>query len=609
VTVTILPFGIDVECSARETLLESILNAGIQIASVCGGNGTCGRCIIELIKGQVAASTADPHAEIIRPKGGSNLFYACTVYPRTDCTVFIPESSLENALAAQTEYQSGIEERLSKLPVITTFQLSLFPPDLSDNRSDVNRIIDATAAESKRKIKKIDTTVLTVLSSILRKNNWCITTAVYDDELIFAGPADEKLLILAADIGTTKCAIYLLDAKNGKKIDAAGILNPQSSYGADVVSRLGKVINDGKLRGVLQKRLIEEISRQTELLCDRNGLKPENIVHSVFVGNTAMHHLFFGLEVESLVNSPYVPVISQEHKIKIREVGFPFSRGGYAYWLPNIAGYVGSDHLAVLLSSDALDKSGNVLFMDIGTNTEMSLSTPEGIYTVSAPSGPAFEGAHIRYGMRAVPGAIDTFWVDRQGLFHYTTIGKGPPKGICGSGMLDIITEAFTTGIIDWRGRLRDHPGVTVTENEKRLMIAGEIYLSQNDIREFQLVKGAIASGIYVLAETAEIQLTDITEVFVAGAFGSFINVENAVRIGMFPFAGTVPIVKCGNAAGAGACIAAGDETAYEKVRQICEKVRYIELVNAPGFKKTYARAAFMGNEKITTMNTGKADG
>ena len=605
--ITILPSGTRTAHREGDTVLQTILRAGIKILSICGGTGQCGRCIIELVRGEFVPK--EEKTGFIKPpdKDGKNRFYACTVRPSGDCTIRVPDYSLDDKLITQTDYIGDSPLKRGDNGVIQTFRIKLKPPDLRDIRSDTDRLYDAVFEEYGKSINRIDHKAVTNLSSLVREYEWEIAGAIYRNEIVhLCGPA-ESMVVLAADIGTTKCAVYLLDSESGRVIDVSGVINPQTSYGADVVSRLGNVVRDPELKDVLQRLVIEEISKQARSLCEKNGVSINNIVFSLFVGNTAMHHLFFGLEVEQLVNSPYVPAVSSEYEIKHREIGLSFSPGGYAYWLPNIAGYIGGDHLAVLLTMDAGNEKEKVLYIDIGTNTEMSLVSDDSIYSLSAPSGPAFEGAHIKHGMRAIPGAVDTFRVGQDGRFEFTTIGGKQPEGICGSGILDIISELFRNAYIDWRGRLKDTKAITVVQKNNSAS-GEEISLTQKDIREFQLAKGAITAGIFILLRTAGVQLEDIHEVIVAGAFGAFINVDNARRIGLFPFPETVPIRRVGNAAGAGACWAASDLDSSEMVHTIKRKVRYIELVSAPDFKKVFARATYFGDSAILEERASKGD-
>lgn len=602
-TVTLLPFGLRMEHREGDTVLKTILRAGIKILSICGGAGTCGRCIIELVSGELV-----PHKEetkFVKPpdKDGKNRFFACTVRPAGDCTIRVPEYSIDDNLMTQTDHTAGSLSKAVGKRVIKTFRVKLQPPDLGDIRSDADRLIDAVSAKYGIQIGTIDFTAVIKLSSLLRENEWEAAGALYRDEIVHICSPSESMLILAVDIGTTKCAVYLLDSETGGLIDASGVINPQTSYGADVVSRLGNVVSDPELKSVLQRLVIEEIIKQARELCEKHGVSVDNIVFSLYVGNTAMHHLFFGFEVEQLINSPYVPAISAEYEIKHREIGLSFGPGGYAHWLPNIAGYVGGDHLGVLLAMDAGHELNNTIYIDIGTNTEMSLAAEGTLYTVSAPSGPAFEGAHIEYGMRAIPGAIDTFRIRRGGSFEFTTIGGRRPMGICGSGILDIMSELFRAGYIDWRGRLKEGKTITIVPRNKSAS-GDDIILTQKDIREFQLAKGAITAGILILLKSAGIRVHDIHEVIIAGAFGSFINAENAREIGLFPFPADVPIRQAGNAAGAGACKAAADAEAVTTVNNLKQKVKYIELVNAPDFKRVFARATYLGNSAIDDKKT-----
>lgn len=595
--VKIDPYDIEVECGKYETLFECMRHAGIQIAGICGGNGTCRKCVIELIAGKLDFIEDVPAFRRPVSKDGKNRYYACLVRPVEDSRIFIPEKSIEENFITHTDFKT---ELIGVIPYVQRFVSNAVQASFDNLLADTERVIKGLDS-SYQYIDAFDPMVLKMLSGVLKKNGGHVSLAVYKGEVIQIGSIEDKYYAIAVDIGSTKIAVYLLELESGKRISSGGILNPQTAYGADIISRLSSAVNDPATAKKLQQMVVEKINNLTEELCKESAIPRANIVFSVFVGNTAMHHLFFGLETNQLLEPPYVPVTAAESEFKTRELGVSFSPGAYGYSMPIVAGYVGSDHISMLLAAGALEDKNYVMYIDIGTNTEICLATPEVFYSLSAPSGPAFEGAHIQYGMRALPGAIDTAYIDGRGKIHYTTIGNKRPKGICGSGIIDLIAAAFTHKIVDWRGRLSEHKMVTIEREEKRFIIGpeNEIYLSQKDIREFQLAKGAITSGIYALVRKAGIELAEVNKLIVSGAFGSYINVENALRIGLFPFKQDIPFEQIGNAAGAGACMAAVDQNARERVKDIRNKIVYIELVKSQGFKELYARSTYLGNPFI----------
>lgn len=611
--VQIEPFGRRIQCHPGETLLDCIRNAGIRLSGDCGGQGTCGRCRVEVLSGELEDPGAGgaAAASLVEP-GAPHFVLACRARPREDCRVSVPPESLEESPTVLTT-NAIAEDRFPGgdpggspgdaplHPTVEVCTVSLPPPDMHDPRSDAERLLSHIAVTQQFPAAAIDFQVLKTLSTTLRKNSWTVSVAVYRGEVIHLDSPGSIPLTLAVDIGTTTCALYLLESTTGRHIDTMGVENPQVPRGADVVTRLAAAVREPG--NTLQRMIIQGIGAHATHLCERNGLRPADIVHALVAGNTAMHHLFLGLPVEQLVNAPYVPALTEEITVKSRELDLPFAPGSVTRWMPNVAGYVGGDMVATLLAAGVLNNRDALLYLDIGTNTEMCLAMPDRLYVLSAPSGPAFEGAHMQHGMRAAPGAIDTVCsVAADAQFVYTTIGGEKPRGICGSGILDLICAARDRGLLDWRGRLREGALEIVPADESAH--GKTIALSQRDIRQFQLAQGAIACGVIVLAGSAGISTDDIKGVVVAGAFGAHINMRNAIRLGMLPVPKGTPVQQIGNAAGAGACLAALEANTTESIRTILEQIQYVELVTAPEFKTTFARATYFNR---TAAEEGQA--
>lgn len=597
IRLTIQPFNINVVCGPDTILLESIRKAGIQIRSNCGGNGTCGKCGIILIQGSLKP-VGEKGRTLLPVNNGTHP--ACRVVPVTDCVISIPPESIDGQLKTLTAFDENLEIQKA----VVQYQIfSIAPPDFEDVRSYDIRITEEISALRGSKTVLKDIAVISTLPGTLRKHDWRVKAAIVGDGIIDIRGEQEATFVLAVDIGSTKIAVYLLDPKSGRQIESTGLLNPQTSYGFDIVSRLGNAAADTQAKIKMQRTVIDAINQAAEGLCGKHGTTAKSIVHAVCVGNSAMHHLVLGIDILSLIEPPYVAAAENGIHAAAERLGFSFSAGARVYFPPNVGGFVGSDHLSMLLSAGIQKRDNAItLYVDVGTNTEICLAAEDKYYCLSAPSGPAFEGAHIEHGMRAVPGAVDTCRV-HKGKFICTTIDGQKARGICGSGIVDAIAEAYTWNIIDWRGRLQDHESVVDINGSKCLVlieepdtaIDGPVYLSQKDIREFQLVKGAVASGIQVLFDSGGFKLEDLSNLVIAGAFGSFINAENAFKLGLFPFHPKLEYSQIGNAAGGGACLMALDADCREEMKDIRTKMEYIELVKAPGFKKTFARASYFG--------------
>lgn len=607
------PIGRKVQIKETSSILEAAQFAGIDITSICGGVGVCDSCRIRLVSGELTSLTSEEQATFNPDEIKQGLRLACQAYPRSDVVIDIPPDSLTAPQRLQVESQK--QEMLID-PVISIKEVVIPPPSIEDLRSDLERFRDSI--EPSERTFEIEYPVLTSLSNILRESQWNIRAVFSADKLIHVLPsqATTPLLGLAVDIGTTKVAAYLVDIETGVVMAQAGAMNPQIAFGEDVISRISYVIHhdeDKKSSGLrlLQTRIVEGLNDLvTKTLDELNDprITNQNIVEAVIVGNTAMHHLFAGLPVTQLGLSPYVPAVSEALYLPARELGLAISPSAYIYLPPNIAGYVGADHIAMLVSTlyqynhELAYTNKNIIALDIGTNTEISLLHNKHIYSCSTASGPAFEGAHIQFGMRAAPGAIEKVQISSDGILHYKTISDQSPVGVCGSGILDAIAEMYYNGILDEKGSLnRNHPKVRYINNHSEFELVpashsghGQaIVITRRDINEIQLAKGAIRTGIELLLQEAGITHHDLDEFIVAGAFGTYIDLRNSIRIGMFP---EIPLDICkqvGNAAGAGARQLLLSKTYRKIAENIARDITYLELSNHPKFSQEFSRSLF----------------
>jgi uncharacterized 2Fe-2S/4Fe-4S cluster protein (DUF4445 family) len=384
-------------------------------------------------------------------------------------------------------------------------------------------------------------------------------------------------------------------------------MNPQITYGEDVISRILRAQKSPEDASILQEKVTDALNKLSEELCQdaADNTRPDDIQEMVIVGNTAMHHLFLRLPVEQLARAPHVPAVSQAMDIKARDLGLTFAKGAYVHLLPNIAGFVGGDHVAMLQAVNAPESEVPLLAIDIGTNTEISLIIGGHISSVSCASGPAFEGAHITFGMRAAPGAIEHVRISGDKI-EYHTIQGSRPAGICGSGIFDILAQLFINHIVDKNGRIQEgHPRVRDNQKGREFVIIDEkerkdgpaITITQGDVRELQLAKAAIRSGIQVLLQDKGLKDEDINEVLVAGAFGSYLDISSTIAIGMLPNIPLKRFQQVGNAAGMGAKAVLVSKTIRETVQKFARKIHYIELAGAPGFNQIFMKAISLGHE------------
>jgi len=594
------PVGRRGQIRADETLSECARRYGIDLVSLCGGRGTCGRCKVQILEGLVTEATSN-EINILSPQ---NLREGYRLACQTHCSSDIKVRLLPESLSSQQRTQvEGIEGLVSPLPPVLFYDIDLQAPTLSDFMADAERMFKALRKKQPVSCDSVDIEVLRNLPSLLRTSNWEATVGIRGSEVVALETAGSKRLGLAIDLGTTKVAGYLVNLDDGRTLAAKGAMNPQISLGEDIVTRITLAIESEDEASRLQEMAVDAINSLAVELCLEIGSDPRKIFEAVVVGNTAMHHLFIGLPVDGLVASPYVPAIKSALDIKARDLGIRIAPGAYVHMLPNVAGFVGADHVAMLLATGLLQSQGLGLALDIGTNTEVSLCEGGEITSVSCASGPAFEGAHIKHGMRASSGAIEHLRLT-DGSVEYQTIGGRKPVGLCGSGILDALAQLHLSGVVNHSGRMEEHPRVRDKDGEREFVLISEgerdglpaISISQKDIRQLQLAKGAIRTGIKLLVEYRGHSEQEISKVIVGGAFGSYIDLNSAVSIGLLPSLPFECFQQVGNAAGMGAkqCLVSIDKRLQAK--DIAAHISYLELATIPHFSETFVREMCMGS-------------
>ncbi|MGB2856979.1 MAG: ASKHA domain-containing protein, partial [Dehalococcoidia bacterium] len=586
---------------------------GVDIASLCGGQGTCHSCKIQLLSGTVSAPTGNEREVFSSKELKDGWRLACQTYPASDCKLNVPSESMTTKQRAQVE---GLEITVAPEPPVQAYHLKLAAPSLSNPQADAEHLLQELNHQHHLPCNRVDIDVMRLLSPQLRSWKWQCQTSVRDNEVIALGPWPSRQLGLAVDLGTTKIASYLIDLSDGRTLAAKGDMNPQIRYGEDIISRINSAIKSPKKGVQLQQITVEALNQLVADLCADIHANTEEIVEAVVVGNTAMHHLFLGLPVRQLALSPFVPAVTSALDIKARDLGLHIAAGAYVHLLPNIAGFVGADHVAMLLATDAWQAEGITVALDIGTNTEVSLIAGGKITTVSCASGPAFEGYHIKHGMRAASGAIERVQLADDNI-QYQTVDKAPPVGICGSGILDAIAQLYLAGVINEGGRmLQSHPRVRNGQKQREFVLIGDeersgqpaIVITQQDVRELQLAKSAIRTGIQVLLDTGGYSEDEISQVTIAGAFGTYIDVSSAITIGMLPAIPLNRFQQVGNAAGMGAKMALISLSKRADGAAVASRVRYIELASAPNFTQTFVQAGYLGRYRIRHGNREKID-
>ena len=598
------PVGRRGECRNSESLLACARRLGVGIISLCGGKGKCHSCRVQVLTGNVSPPTSNELEVFSSQELKDGWRLACQTYPNSDGKVSVPAESVTTPQRIQVE---GLEIKVRPEPLVRAYQLQLTTPSLSHPQADADRLLQALNQQHQLHCSQVDIDVLRSLSSRLRSWNWQCQATVRHNEVIALSPWPSRQPGLAVDLGTSKIAGYLVDLSDGRTLAAKGIMNPQISYGEDIISRIASVIDSPAKSAELQKLAVGALNKLAVDLCTEVGAKTEEIVEAVVVGNTAMHHLFLGLPVRQLAYSPFVPAVSRALDIKARDLGLHMASGAYVHVLPNIAGFVGADHVAMLLATEPWQAEEPIVALDIGTNTEVSLINNGEITTVSCASGPAFEGGHIKDGMRAASGAIERLRIDNDSI-QYHTIDDVPPVGICGSGILDAMAQLYLVGIIDQHGRMKDdHPRPRISKKQPEFVLVTKeerggrpaIVITQQDVRELQLAKAAIRTGIQALLEANGCPEEEIKQVIIAGAFGTYINVSSAITIGMLPPLPLDRFRQVGNAAGMGAKLALVSGSKRAEAQTIASRVHYIELAAAPNFMSTFSQASYIGQYRM----------
>jgi len=607
------PAGVVVQCETGRTILDAARQAGVPIRAFCGGRGTCRKCLIR-IASDPAPTPVQAELESISEAALQKGFRLACFHPVTSDLVV----EILPIVSRGKEDASALDRSFDLCPPVQRHSVSLSAATLEDSTDDVQRLTNALEQGTAEKIEEVDYAVATSLASVLRESEWSVAASVRQGELINVVPGGEcsadsggtgrRALGLAVDLGTTNIATYLYDLANGTLLGIYGIANPLATFGADIISRLSHSDRAAENGAQLQRILVTSLNLLTEQVVPLHGCIVEDVEEMVVVGNTGMHHLFLKLTAGQLIRAPYVSVMRRQTSIKARDMGLAISPGGYVHMPPLVGGFIGSDLLSVALSTRIDQKPVVRLTIDIGTNTELLLSLDGELSACSTASGPALEGAALDFGCVAMPGAVDKVWSGGPGAPPlYTTINKGPAIGICGSGIIDALATMLQSEIMNTSGRIQaTHPLVRELPDGNHMMtlvpeaktdLGTDLTISQNDVRAIQMAKGAIRAGAETMLGRRGLKTEDIDEILVAGAFGSHINLESALQIGLFPPVGAKRIRQIGNAAGTGASLMLLSTSEREVAQELASRIEHVELATDPGFVRLFALS-----QRFTTM-------
>ncbi|MBC7110031.1 MAG: DUF4445 domain-containing protein [Archaeoglobi archaeon] len=582
--------------SDEENVLEAAREAGVEIRADCGGRGGCGKCRIQIIelRGDVNEPTEKEREKLSLKELETGYRLACQLRASGRLRVFIPP---ESRIESRRISESTIEEDVELLPAVRKIHVRVREPSLEDQLADVERL--------KREIGdfKISLQLLRRLPFLLRESKWDITAVLWRDELLSVekGDTSKSSYGLAFDIGSSKLICHLVDLNTGRTLSRKFSENPQVAYGEDIVSRITYASRSEENLRRLQRIVIEELNELIEESCREAGVELKEIYEAVIVGNSVMHHIFFGIPPNFIGSSPFTPAVRDFISYPAMEIGLRMNEEGRVTSLPLIAGFVGADAVSNMLSTRIYRKNEISMVIDIGTNTEILLGNSERILVCSAPSGPAFEGAHIAHGMKAVSGAIERVRINGDEI-EYETIDGERPKGICGSGMIDLIAELYEKGWINRNGKIVREDKAVLKDSLRCITVVPaeeswsgkEIYVSEKDISEFLMAKGAIKAGWMTLAEKLEISPEEIEKIYLAGSFGRHVDLENAKIIGLLPQVENRRVIFAGDSAIAGAKMVLKSIKERDEVRKALEKVEYVELSAERDFYRIFVKAIYL---------------
>ncbi|KXA89378.1 ferredoxin [candidate division MSBL1 archaeon SCGC-AAA259M10] len=615
-TLLFKPGTVEGEFSKGTSLMEAAQDFDIEIESLCGGKGLCGRCkvIIEEGKEHIKSLTESEEYLLSGEEIEKNYRLSCMAKVGEEgfVQVRVPSESLRKGQIVLTE---GREVKFEKNPSVKKYHLKIPRPTLKDTTADYERVKKHLKQRYKVNCHDIDYLVQKELPNLLRrkkgetKENWDVTVTLWDEkEIISVDPGmNENMFGLAVDVGTTTLAGYLMDLRTGETRAVSSSLNPQLEFGEDLMTRISYVIEKEDGRRKMQKKVIDEVNEIIDDLREEAGIDRDEIYETVLVGNTAMHHFFLGIDPAYLPRSPFIPARQASIKSKARELGVNINPSGSVYWLPVNGGWIGADNVAVMLATRIYDSPENSLVIDIGTNGEVAFGNEEKAYATSAAAGPALEGAQIKYGMRAQKGSIEKIKIDPESLEPtYRTIGDEPPVGICGSGIIDATAEMLKSGIIEKNGRFNEDKrkkNNRVRKSEDDLLeyviawsnecsIDTDITMTQRDIREIQKAKGAIQAAARVLMQKWGTEKID--QVLLAGAFGNYIDKESAMIIGLYPECDLEKVKSIGNAAGTGAKLSIMSKEKKKEAEKIPELVEFFEIAGTEEFRKNYMETMYL---------------
>ena len=621
--VKFLPHGREVEVEKGTTVIRAALNAGVHINASCGGNGVCGKCRIKIEQGQVEGGISE---KLSKEDIAEGYRLACLATVLDDLIVRVPiESEIDESvlnLQASPRKRANIRQVALKdfkekgifFPPVEKRYLELPPPTHEDNSADVTRLVNFLRLKYDEHRLEVDFSVIKKISKVLRESDFKVTAtlarSVREDgktRILNVQPGDtsKRNFAIAVDIGTTTIYGQVLDLNTGEVLAEYGDFNAQMSYGEDVINRIVYAEKGNGLEE-LNRAVLKTINKVISKIMKKSGVEHDEISHITLAGNTTMTHLFLKLDPRHIRRAPYVPTCTLYPPLNARELGLELEEHVVALIYPSVSSYVGGDIVAGIMGSLVYREEDLTLYVDIGTNAEIVIGNKDWMVCAACSAGPAFEGGGMKFGVRAEKGAIEDFSIDPVTLEPMVfTIGNAKPIGICGSGLITIVATLFEVGVIDNRGkfnrelntpRIRENDGiweyVLVWADESG--VGRDITLQEPDIDNLIRAKGAIYSGCMTLLKEVGLSISDLDRIIIAGGFGSYIDLEKAITIGLLPEMDTDKITYLGNGPLLGAKMSSLNNHIRREVVEVVKKMTNFELSETPSYMDNYVASLFL---------------
>lgn len=618
-TVHFEPSGLKVKVRPGTTLLEAAHRAGIYLSSICGGDGYCGKCKVIVNEGQFHSR---PSSLLTTEETRENIVLACQTMVISDLTVTVPKSHSLQTSQVLMDTDAHIFSNLTGKkqealfeysPLVRKLCVEMSPPTVVDHTADHERLYAAIRQQVDVPIMQTGFRVLQKLSKVLREDNYKAavtigqrgrTTEVIEIE---PGRRCKTNYAVAVDVGTTTVVAHLINLTTGETIDTEATYNSQINFGEDYIRRI-IYAEQANAFDQLQERLVRDVNDLIMTMAVRQRVDLQDITAVICAGNTAMIHFLLNLDPTRIRREPYVASAAFVPPIRAAEAGIQINKRGLLYCLPAVAAYIGSDIVGGILTTGIYTKEKLSIFVDIGTNGEIVLGNKDWLICASSSAGPAFEGSGIKYGMRAGPGAIESMNIVNGDEIHFKTIGGSHPIGICGSGLLDALSELFVNGIIDRTGRLKAAGDPRLTEGDDGLQFQlvepqnnhQEIAITQADINNLIRSKAGVFAAVRILMNSTQTKLEDIDAIYIAGGFGNFLNVQRAVTVGMLPDVPPAKLRFVGNTSIAGAKTSLCSQKSLETAERIAEGMTYFDLMSNPDYMDEFIKAKFLPHTDLS---------